>query len=133
MGGARVLDAAGLEQVVDAPVLAERLQLALADRLRQLEQLLAQPQPLVEVVDVQQRGVARLERDQPRARVVEPVRHLQRLGAQLLRAAAGRTESDQPRAQAHAQQAVARLALERLLEQRAGLGSSTPASAWRPE
>ena len=58
---------------------------------RQREQLLAQPQPLVEVVDVQQRGVAGLERDQQRARVVEPVRHLERLGAQLLALRLGRT------------------------------------------
>ena len=36
-------------------------------------------QPLVEVVDVQQRGVAALERDELRARVAEPVGHLQRL------------------------------------------------------
>ena len=78
--------------------------------LRQREQLLAQPQPLVEVVDVHQRGVARLERDQQRARVAEPVRHLQRLGAERAsRSRLARTAAvDQPRAQLDAEQVVAR-------------------------
>ena len=103
-------------------MVAERLQLALADPRRQREQLLAQPQPLVEVVDVQQRGVAALERDQQRARVVEPVRHRQRLGAERQRAlrAAGEVQAvGQPGAQLHGEQRGRRReARERLLEQR---------------
>ena len=51
------------------------------------------PQALVEVVDVQQRGVAALERDQQRARVAEPLGHLQRLGAERQRALARRRRS----------------------------------------
>ena len=51
-----------LEQVVDPPVAAERLQLAVALPLREVDELLAERQALVEVLDAQQRGVPALER-----------------------------------------------------------------------
>ncbi len=52
VGGAGLVHARGLEQVVDAPVVAERLELGLAELRREREQLLAQAQALVDVVDV---------------------------------------------------------------------------------
>ena len=77
------------------------------------EQLLAQPQPLVEVLDVQQRGVAGLQRASQRARVAEAAGHLQRLGAQRVACARPRRRTagvDEPRPQPDGEQWLTRRA-----------------------
>ena len=123
--GARLVHARGLEQVVDAPVVGERLQLRLAQLLREREQLFGQPQPLVHVVDVQERAAAGLERGHAPARVAEPLGHRERLLAQrlaALRLARELQPVDQPGAQLDGHQVVAASKRgEGLLEQRQAL------------
>ena len=110
------------EQVVDPPVVAERLQLGLADPRRQSEQLLAEVEPLGQVVDVQQRGVPALQRGEERARVTQPLGHRERLGAERQRALLGLGEVEpvgQRGPELHAERMIlVAEARQRLLQQR---------------
>ena len=105
--------------------------------LRQREQLLAQPQPLVEVVDVQQRGVA-ATRARPAARAGR------RAGAPSparRRSASARARGCSANCRLSTSRARSRTAEQAVVRRSASSASSssaipsrsiTPASAWRP-
>ena len=134
---ARVLDAAGLEQVVDAPVLAERLQLALADRARRAR---AAPRSrrsrssrwsTCSSAAWRDSSATSSARGSPSRCAIASASALSACGARWL----GELEPvDEPGAQLHARAAGPRSEpRQRLLEQRdRRRGRSTPASAWRP-
>ena len=120
VGAPGLRDLAELDEVVDAPVQGEGDQLARLQPLRDRERLVDEREPLLGVVDVEQRGVAAHQRGFERARVAGRARHRDRLGAERGRAVAGVGEREvlgEPRQQPRAQRAV-RVAErgERLLE-----------------
>ena len=116
----RLLGVAELDEIVDAPVQRERDQLARLEPLGDGQRLVDHREPLLDVIDVEQRGVAAEQRGGEGALVAGGARHRHRLGPQLLRAVAGVREREvlgEPRQQPRAQRPV-RVAErgERLLE-----------------
>ena len=116
----------------------ERLQLAHADPLGQREDLLVEHEPLVQVRDVQQRGVPALQRGDERLGVADPPRHLQRRAAERERALLARPRSAASRraapARARASGALARRPSASSASSSSAIPSRStiPASAWRP-